>query len=286
MDAWELKSKTIIGRSDGPPGRWLTGDLVDAIDGPGYETAVMPFAKGRERDARALCAALDNRRVATPEPFTRTAVNPLATTSDDAAGRLATFLQMTSEGVPLLDAASPLLSGSRRWVRELVEIRKEHPSLRRGSVEAIYVEGGAACVLRRTSEETFLVVVNQESTPLTTRLNIGGSFGQVMWLSASFMLLADAAGYVSSDVPMNSIGTRISSILPMARNDTFNCRPSVPANCALNLKASRVSSSVARPIMQAAAILPLTTALRGAGVASSGSSDWRSRSPAVASRIR
>ena len=115
---------------------------------------------------------------------------------------------------------------------------------------------------------------------------IGSSISQVMWLCASFMLLADAARYVSSDVPMNSIGTRISSILPMARNDTFNCRPSVPANCALNLKASRVSSSVARPIMQAAAILPLTTALRGAGVASSGSSDWRSRSPAVASRIR
>jgi len=195
----------IIGRSDGRPERWLTGDLVDAIDGPGYEAAVMPFAAGRERDALKLCASLDSRRVETPEPFTRTAVNPLATTSDDAAGRLATFLQMTCEGVPLLDAASPLLSGSRRWVRELVQIRKDHPSLRRGSVEAIYVEGGAACVLRRTSDEMFLVVVNQESTPLTTKLNIGGSFGQVSQKDAVDILSGARHAIRSGEVFLNDV---------------------------------------------------------------------------------
>ncbi|HEX7881101.1 MAG TPA: alpha-amylase family glycosyl hydrolase [Candidatus Eisenbacteria bacterium] len=178
MKALDPKS-WIIGQGTGPLDRWMTGDLVDAIDTPAYEAAVMPFATGKERDAMTLCAALDKRRVETPEPFTRTSVNPLGAAPDDAAGRLATFLQLTSEGVPLLDASSPLLSGSRRWVRELIEIRKEHPSLRRGSVEPIYVQGGVACVLRRTSEEMFLVVVNQEPTPLTTRLPIRGSFGQV-----------------------------------------------------------------------------------------------------------
>jgi glycosidase len=175
-----LDPKTwIIGRSDGPAARWMTGDLVDALDAPAFAAAVLPFADGSSRDAGHLCAAIDRLRLATPEPFTRTTVNPIVAPADDAAGRLATFLQLTCEGVPVLDAASPLLSGSRRWVRDLVQLRRKHPSLRRGSAEALLVEGGAACVLRRTSEEMFLVVVNQDPAPLTTKLMIGGSFGQV-----------------------------------------------------------------------------------------------------------
>ena len=61
--------------------------------------------------------------------------------------------------------------------------------------------------------------------------------------------------------------------------------PPPGAQVARALNVTSISSSDARPSAQAAAILPLTTALRGAGVASSGSRDWRSRSPAVASRI-
>lgn len=85
---------------------------------------------------------------------------------------------------------------------------------------------------------------------------------------------------------MNSIGTRMNSICSIGKKPTLSWRPRFEVDsCALNLKASKVSNSDTMPITQAAAILPLTIALRGAGVASKGSSDWRSRSPAVASRI-
>ena len=54
----------------------------------------------------------------------------------------------------------------------------------------------------------------------------------------------------------------------------------------LSLNATRISSRLSMPKAQAARILPLMIALRAAGVASSGSSDCRSRSPAVTSITR
>ncbi len=108
-----------------------------------------------------------------------------------------------------------------------------------------------------------------------------------MWLCASFMLLAAAARKVSSEVPISSIGSITSSICTIAMMFMLSWRPMLPgAICALTLNAARVNSSDAKPTMQAAAILPLTMALRDPGVASSGSSDCRSRSPAVVSITR
>jgi glycosidase len=169
----------VIGRSRGPTAAWITGDLVDAVDGPRFGEAVTAFAGGTGGDAARLGADLDRLRVDTPDPFTRTALNRVDGAPDDAGGRMAAFLQLTSEGVPVLDAASPLLAGSRRWVHDLILLRQEHPALRRGSVETVFVSGGAACVLRRTSEQLFLVVVNRDAAPLSTKLAIPGSLGQV-----------------------------------------------------------------------------------------------------------
>ncbi len=92
---------------------------------------------------------------------------------------------------------------------------------------------------------------------------------------------------VSNVVPMSTIGARIASSLAMARKDTST--PSngpAPANWKLSLKLSRMSSRLSMPKAHAAAILPLMMASRLAGVAKSGSSDWRSRSPAVTSITR
>ena len=112
---------------------------------------------------------------------------------------------------------------------------------------------------------------------------IGSSISQVMWLCASFRLLAAAARKVSSAVPISSIGSSTNSIWPIASSDMSRVRAMPVANCALSLIASSDSSRVHSPSRHAAAILPLTMAPREAGVASSGSSDCRSRSPAVAS---
>ena len=116
--------------------------------------------------------------------------------------------------------------------------------------------------------------------------SIGSSISQVMWLCASFMLREAAERNVSSVVPMNSIGSRMSSSLPIATKRTSSISAMPVDNCALSLNARRVSSSEVMPTSPAAAILPLTIAPRVAGVASSGSSDCRSRSPAVTSMIR
>ncbi len=112
---------------------------------------------------------------------------------------------------------------------------------------------------------------------------IGSSISQVMWLCASFRLLAAAARKVSREVPTSSIGSSTNSILAIDSIDMSRVRAMPVANCALSLIASSDSSSDTSPSTQAAMILPVTIAPRAAGVASNGSSVCRSRSPAVAS---
>ena len=108
----------------------------------------------------------------------------------------------------------------------------------------------------------------------------------MMWLCASFMLLAPAASAVISAEPISTSGNRVSSSLPMARKLTSICRPMPLTRLAVSLNDSRISSIDSRPSSTAASILPPTSAARGTGVASSGSSDCRSRSPAVVSIAR
>ena len=108
----------------------------------------------------------------------------------------------------------------------------------------------------------------------------------MMWLCASFMLLAAAARQVSRAVPISTSGSRISSSLPIAAKLTSSDTVAPVARLALALNESRISSIETMPSSAAAAILPLTSAPREAGVASSGSSDCRSRSPAVVSMAR
>ena len=107
-----------------------------------------------------------------------------------------------------------------------------------------------------------------------------------MWLCASFMLLAPAARQVSSAVPISTSGSSTSSSLPIAMNLTSSELPTPRPMLALNLNDSRISRIAVNPTRVDASILPLTRAPRGAGVASSGSSDCRSRSPAVVSMTR
>ncbi|MCY1440943.1 hypothetical protein D9M71_572370 [compost metagenome] len=86
---------------------------------------------------------------------------------------------------------------------------------------------------------------------------------------------------------MNRIGIITNSICSIDSRPMLSCRAAAPVDsCALSLNAASVSSSDTTPTTQAAAILPLTIALRRAGVASNGSSDCRSRSPAVVSITR
>jgi len=88
-------------------------------------------------------------------------------------------------------------------------------------------------------------------------------------------------------VPISSIGSFFSSTCTIERMFMLSCRLTLPeANWALTLNATSVSSSDTNPTTQAAPILPLTMALREPGVASNGSSDCRSRSPAVVSITR
>ena len=100
------------------------------------------------------------------------------------------------------------------------------------------------------------------------------------------MLLAPAATKVIRPVPMTTSGSRINSSLAIAGRLTSSIRPMPVAIAALPFSASRISSSEAMPIITDASILPLTMAPRAAGVASNGSSDCRSRSPAVVSIAR
>lgn len=183
----------IIGESRGKPTDWITGDLVDALDRPEFARAVTLFTTGQDPDAIHLARSLDQVRVDTPEPFTRTALNSIAPAdSTDAPGRrLALLVQMTSEGVPFLDGTAPLPPDERRRLHDLIRIRSEHSSLRRGSFDTVFQSGSAWAVIRRTSEEMFLVVINRGDQPLTTRIPIPGSLGQVRQRDA-FDLLSGA----------------------------------------------------------------------------------------------
>ncbi|MNN86844.1 hypothetical protein D3C81_2043120 [compost metagenome] len=87
-------------------------------------------------------------------------------------------------------------------------------------------------------------------------------------------------------MPITTSGSRITKSLPIAAKLTSSERAAPLPMLALSLNDNRISSIDARPSTTAASILPLTSALRDAGVASSGSSDCRSRSPAVVSITR
>lgn len=171
----------IIGAGSGPSEKWITGEIVDALDTPDFGRAIQRFTTGLDPSAIHLAQSLDQVRLDTPEPFTRTTLNSLPPAEPtDAPGRgLALLLQMTSEGVPLLDGTARLEPDERRRLRELIQIRREHPSLRKGSSETVYQSGLAWAVLRRTSEEIFLVVINRGEEPLSTRIPIPGGLGQV-----------------------------------------------------------------------------------------------------------
>ncbi|MDZ4805702.1 MAG: alpha-amylase family glycosyl hydrolase [Candidatus Eisenbacteria bacterium] len=171
----------IIGVSAEAPVRWITGELVDALDTAAFGRAVSLFTTGEDDDAVHLARSLDRVRIDTPEPFTRTAWNSLTSTdrTDDPGRRLALLLQMTSEGVPVIDALVPLEANERRRLREMIQIRREHASLRRGSFDTVLQLKSAWAVLRRTSDEMFLVVINRGDQPLSARIPMPGSLGQI-----------------------------------------------------------------------------------------------------------
>jgi len=209
----------IIGESAGRPADWITGELVDALDRPDFARAVARFTTGQDPDATHLARSLDQVRADTPEPFTRTAINALTDVdstgasvasgdSESAAAsgrRLALLVQLTSEGVPLLDGATPRAADERRRLHDLIQIRREHPSLRRGSFDTVYQSGSAWAVIRRTSEEMFLVVVNRGEEPLSARIPIPGSMGQVRQRDAIDLLTGNRHALRSGELFLKDV---------------------------------------------------------------------------------
>jgi cyclomaltodextrinase len=159
----------IIGDATGPPSDWLTGDRLDALEDPGFAAAVADFALTERIDAAGFDRALGRIQVATPEPYNRTRFHALEDAApagaDEARRRLAVFLQMTLPGAPVLRPGD-----TSRWHRELLALRRDHPALRRGSWQPLLAEGGRYAVLRRSSEEILLVVVNRTDQPMSAKL--------------------------------------------------------------------------------------------------------------------
>jgi cyclomaltodextrinase len=159
----------IVGDAVSPAGDWLTGDRLDAVVDPGFSAAVSDFALAERLDAVGFDRALGRIQVATPEPYNRTRFHAFdedaLSGGDEARRRLAVFLQMTLPGAPVLRSGD-----TSRWHRDLLALRREHPALRRGSWQPLLAEGGQYAVLRRSSEEILLVVVNRTDRPMSAKL--------------------------------------------------------------------------------------------------------------------
>jgi hypothetical protein len=159
-----------------PAGDWLDGELFDTRLSIDLPRVVSDFAAGVDgSDAVRFQEGLDRLRVSTPDPYNRCralTIDPDPGAGDPARDRLAAFLLLMQPGVPVIPMPELLSAPLRGWVRELMSLRRDHPALRRGSWRTIPIDAERWAVLRRSSDEMLLVVVNRGSTPWSGSIEI------------------------------------------------------------------------------------------------------------------
>lgn len=188
----------VVGNIGGDPRPWLQASRFDSVVETGIRDALVGFAADTTRDAGWLDRALGQHGITLTEPLCRISFNTLVTpdtprlldrTGSGAAARLAVFLQMSLGGAPVIyygdevgmRGADPVASRAcwsagaghasmRNWYRDLIRIRRDHPALRRGSATPLLIEGGHYALLRRSSEEILLVVVNRSAAPFSAKI--------------------------------------------------------------------------------------------------------------------
>ncbi|TPW18015.1 MAG: hypothetical protein FD129_151, partial [bacterium] len=90
-------------------------------------------------------------------------------------------------------------------LRELIRIRSEHAALRRGSFDTVLQQDAAWGVIRRTSDEMFLIVINRGERPLSARIPIPGGFGQINQRDAIDLLSGAHHALRSGEVYLNDV---------------------------------------------------------------------------------
>ena len=224
--------------------RWLQGRAFDAVVDEGIRRALLEFVADSTRDARWLDEALGWHRVVTADPYCRISFNSLTTPDtprlasvcgDAARRRLAAFLQMVIGGAPVIYygeelgmvgadpvAARACWSGNDRrlpihdWYRDLVRIRREHPALRRGSSTSLLVQDGRYVVLRRSSEEILLVVVNRSDEPMSARISLPrGVVGGTRQQDAFDLITGSRHAIRSGEVHLKEIPAMSGAILQL-----------------------------------------------------------------------
>lgn len=175
---------------------WLQGDQFDGTMNYPLRSAILDFASGR-MNASAFVNALETVRDATPSWARPGMLNLLGShdtervlthlRDDQFALRIATALQLTSEGAPMVYYGDELgLVGgadpdNRRpmpwdptqwnhevlaWTRALIDLRKSQPALR-GDQEQVEAVGDDTVIRRRgCGAETVILLINRGRVPV------------------------------------------------------------------------------------------------------------------------
>lgn len=188
----------VVANLGGDPRPWLQTGRFDSVVESGIREALLGFAADSTRDAGWFDRALGQHGITLTEPLGRISFNTLDTpgtprlldaTGSLSAARMAVFLQMSLGGAPVIEygdelgmrgadpvssracwSPGPGRSAMREWYHDMIRIRRDHPALRRGSATPLLVEGEHYALLRRSSEEILLVVVNRSNASFSAKV--------------------------------------------------------------------------------------------------------------------
>jgi glycosidase len=180
----------IVGEIWGDGSPWLLSGEFDGVMNYRFRDAVISFLTNPAGDASDLDVMLSEIRIDYPDNVFYSLLNLLGSHDterfktlmggDVQAAKLATFLQMTYPGAPCIYYGDEVgMEGGRdpdcrrtfpwskerqdldmlEYVRNLIILRHEHPSLTTGGLRTLYAQGEIYAFLREGKKESAVVVV-------------------------------------------------------------------------------------------------------------------------------